>query len=471
MPWAEGAWARTAFAARGSGAAAPPGQQTLPPPIPGGTPHWIYTPGRTLAFGIRGWAGRMSPTAYPGGGISIRPVPERGVMEVTAWWPDADFLSLVRLRRDGTLEPVRGGSPVPVPGDTRRNACQNPSFEAGLNGTLPDLGTPTLTQVSDGTATEGSSYLKATIAAAGSCGVVLPTDVSSGIDLTVAFDLKLSSAASAFAVQAQWVDSSGNTLTTSATGLTGNDINRSIGQFARQIVHLSTPPAGVSATVKVVASGLPAGGSVSLDGVTIERGSSDGSYFDGATYGATWLGVTDLSASALAPLCVIDDGECPVDELVRYVLVNPSRKGGSMTSDAATLPSLDRVWLTHPKRPDQPMQIFCAKRPLRGKKAGQGVFQAIDDPLAITVSQRRRSGWVSTEEIQLWTFDEQSTADLWEMLDDNQPLFLRAPADHNYGPGIWLSLSDANEDPDGAADWQKWLKISSPWVQVAAPAV
>ncbi|UKD55161.1 hypothetical protein L3Q65_46165 [Amycolatopsis sp. FU40] len=471
MAWARGARAREAWAARGSGSSVPPGQQSAPPPIPGGTPTWIYTPNRTLARGMRGWAGRLSPISYPGGGISIRPVPDRGVMEVTAWWPDADFLSLVRLRMDGTLEPVRGGSPITVAGVTRRNYCQNPSFEAGLNGVLADLGTPTLAQVTDGTATQGKSYLRATIASAGSCGVVVPNALPPGIDLTIAFDVRLSAVASGFTVQAQWVDSGGLPLTTSTASLSSNDINRSVGQFARQVVRLTTPAAGVSATIKLVAAGLPASGSVSLDGITIERRVTDGSYFDGATYGATWLGVPDLSSAALAPLCVIQDGECPVDEPVRYVLVNPSRKGGSMTSGGATLESLGRVWLTHPKTPSAPMEIFCSKRPLRGKKAGRTVFQAIDDPLAITVSQRRRSGWVSTEDIQMWTFDEQSTAALWAFLDDNWPLFLRAPADHNWGPGVWLSLDDANEDPDGAADWQKYLKISASWVQVAAPAV
>lgn len=468
--WATGAYARTAYGGRNTADyAPPPGQQTLPPPIPGGTASWVYERNRSLTYGVRGWAGRLSPTSYPGGGISIRPISASGVMEVTAWWPDADVLNLVRVQPDGTLAPVRGGVPVVAPGPTRRNYCQNPSFEAGLNGTVPDLGTPTLTRPNDGTATQGSYYLKATVASAGSCGVVIPNNLTQGSITTVGMDMRLSAAATSVTAQATWLDSTGAALPVASATLSANDINRSVSQFARQVLQLAVPAAGVSATVKVVAAGLPAGGVMSLDGITLENGATNGSYFDGGTYGATWLGTVDLSASALAPLCVVNDGECPLDVGVKYKLVNPALTGGTMTSDIATLPSEERVWLTHPLTPDEPFEIFVEKRPLRGRSSGQGVFQAIDDPMFLTIAPRRRSGWRSTSDIALWTFGTGSTELLWSYFDDNMPVLIRPPASKNWGIGMWISLGDLAEDPDGAADFQEILKLTGPWVQVDSP--
>lgn len=471
MAYGTGGYARVGYAGAGNAAAPPAGQQTLPPPIPGGTATWVYEQNTTLTYAVRGFAGRQSQSNYPGGGISIRPIPDRGVMEVTAWWPDAAVLNLIRVDLDGTQTPVRGGAPVAAVGSTRRNLCQNPSFESGLNGVVPDLGTPTLTRPNDGTAPRGSYYLKATVAAAGSCGVVIPNAVGAGQDLTVAFDLKLSAAATSLTVQASFTDVDGNPLTLASATLTADQINNSVSQFARQVLRLTTPAAGVTATIKVIAGGLPAGGAMSLDGITIERGTtSDGSYFDGATYGATWLGTPDLSAAVLAPLLIVEDGECPLDVPVQYQLVNGSLTGGRMTSAYATLPSNETVWLTHPSAPDNPMEIFVAKRPLRGKAANQAVFQAINSPKFLTIASRTRSAWRSTEAIQIWTFGAEKTGRLLEMLDDNMPVLLRTPASLNYGPPMWLSLGDIEEDPDGAGDWQEMLKISAPWVEVAAPA-
>jgi len=470
MPWANTPYARYAYTGRGAGSPPPAGQQTLPPPIPGGTASWLYEPNRSLAWAVRGWAGRLSTTNYPGGGISIRPVAERGVMEITAWWPDADVLDLVRVEPDGTLVPVRGGSPVTVPGVTRRNLCQNPSFEAGLNGTVPDAGSPTLTNPNDGTAPRGLLYLKATVASAGSCGVVVPAALTSMQSATIGFDLRLSAAATSVTVQVSWTDIVGGALTATTATLTTDQINNSVAQFSRQVVQLPATAGAAGGTVKIIAGGMPAGGAMSLDGVTIERGPTDGTYFDGATYGATWLGAAQLSASALAPLAVVYDGECPTDVSVQYKLVNPALTGGTMTSDRAVLPSGDRVWLTHPSAPADPMEIFVEKRPLRGKAANQGVFQAINDPLFLTISSKRRSAWRGTDSIALWTFGSEQTERLLGYLDDNQPVLVRAPASLNYGPPLWISLGDLVEDPDGAADWQEFLKISAPWVQVAAPA-
>lgn len=469
MPWASTGYARVAFTGRGAGSPPPAGQQTLPPPIPGGTATWLYEPNRSVTWALRGWAGRLSPTNYPGGGISIRPIPDSGVMEITAWWPDAASLTLVRVDPDGTLVPVRGGT-FPTSGATRRNLCQNPSFEAGLNGTVPDAGSPTLNNPNDGTAPRGSLYLKATIAGAGSCGVVVPAALTAMLSATVGFDLRLSAVATSVTVQVSWTDITGAALTATSATLTSDQINNSIAQFSRQVVQIPASAGAAGGTVKIIAGGLPAGAAMSLDGVTIEAGQTDGSFFDGATYGATWLGTTQLSASTLAPLGVIQDGECPTDVSVAYRLVNPAPTGGTMTSDRAVLDSDEKVWLTHPRSASSPVEVFVAKRPLRAKSANQGVFQAINDPKFLTISSKRRSAWRSTESIQIWTFGSEQTEQLLAMLDDNLPVLLRTPVSLNYGPPLWLALGDIDEDPDGAGDWQEFLKISAPWVEVAAPA-
>lgn len=467
MPWARRPWARSAWAARGSGARRAPGEQTLPPPIPGGTGSWTYQPNRRLAWTVRGWASRTPNAVYPGGGISIRPVVEDGVMEVTAWWPDAPLLSLLRIHPDGSIWPVRNANPVPVPGPTRRNHSQNPSYEAGLNGTLPDLGSPALSQVSDGTSPRGEHHLAATIDTAGSCGVILPVDIPPGRDLTIGFDLRLTAMATSVTVQVTWLDAGGSALPVSVGVLTSDDINRSVGLWARQRVQVATPPDGVTATMKIVAAGLPAGVAMELDGHTVERAVTDGSYFDGGTYGAVWTGVEGLSTSALAPVAVVRDGECPVDERVQYKLVNPARNGGAMLSAASRLDSGGRVWLTHPAAPDSPVEIRIEARPRRGKEANQGIFQPIGDPLAVTVAPGRRSGWSSSEDMALWTFDRDETALLWEMLDDNQPMLLRAAAELAFSTGMWISFGSMQEDRDGTAEFQQYMKISGPWVQVS----
>jgi hypothetical protein len=470
MSWARGPWARAPFAGSlGTEKPAPAGQQQLPPPIPGGTAKWVYQPHKLLAYGWRSWAGRTSQQSYPGGGISIRPLPESGLMRITAWWPDATVLQLIRVHGDGSLYAVRGASPLMVPAPTRRNFCLNPSFEVGLNGVTADAGSPTLSRPSDGTASSGDFYLKAVNASAGSSGVTVPSSIPQGTDLTIGFDLRLSARATGVTVQINWADATGTPLTASSAILSANDINRSIEQFSRQVVRLATPVNGVTATVKIVAAGMPSAGELSLDAITIERAISDGSYFGGDTYGGTWLGVPGLSASALAPVLTIDDGECPTDVNVRYRVVNPRPSGGSMISDPSTLDSLGATWLTHPSWPTAPRKIQVKSVPKRTRQARQGVFKPLGSRYVLTVSEKARRAPSGTFELYALSWAERD--DLVRLFDDMSPVLVRTPSEYGYGSGMWLALGDMDEDPEDHLAYQDARLFSAPFNEVLAPAV
>lgn len=468
MPFSRGPFARAPFAGFiGTESSAPPGQQELPPPIPGGTAKWVYQQHKLLAFGWRSFAGRTSQQSYPGGGVSILPVPESGVMRVTAWWPDAAFLQIIRVHNDGSLYTVRDANPLQVTAPTRRNFATNPGLEVGLNGFVADAGTPTLTRPNDGTATAGSFYLKATNASLGSNGVTVPAAMPPGLDLTVGFDMKLSARATSVTVQVNWADAGGIPLTSTTAALTANDINQSVGQWSRQVVRMNTPLNGVTATVKVICGGMPAAGSQSLDQITIERGNTDGSPFDGSTYGATWAGTVGLSASVLAPMLTVDDGECPVDSSVQYRVVNPRATGGTMTSDPATLDSLGFTWLTHPLHAVTPRKITVKRAPKRTRVAKQGVFMPIGAKYSVSRSEARRRAPNGTFELYALSWAERD--DLLRLFDDMMAVLIRAPIDYGYGDGMWLELRDMDEDPEEHLAYQDVRLFSAPFDQTEAP--
>ncbi|QWF78697.1 hypothetical protein [Amycolatopsis sp. CA-230715] len=469
MSWARAIFARTPFAAgAGTESATLPGQQELPPPIPGGTAKWTYTPNPPLGWARRGWAGGASPPTYPGGGVSIRPVPEAGVMQVTAWWPDATVLQIIREHSDGTLWPVRGGNPLFVTRPTRRNYALNPSLEVGLHGYVADAGNPTLARVTGGSAARGGAYLAATIAAAGPVGVTVPTSIPSTPDVTIGVDLRFSARPSAVTVQITWTDLAGVPLPASTAALTTDQINQSVDQFARQVVKLSTPAGAVTPTVKVIAAGMPAGGVMALDGFTVERYSTAGSFFDGATYGGTWLGPAGLSASILAPLLNFADGEAPLDIPLRYRVVNPASTGGTMTSQLATLLSGGRTWLTHPSRTDRPLVVQVGAVPKRTRESPRGVFYPLGAtyPIIVSSSQRR----APTGELSLGALSFAERDELLAVFADLQPVYLRPPAEFGYGTGMWLSLGDLDEDPGDRRAYQGTRILTAPFHEVAAPS-
>lgn len=472
------AYGRAAYGGPSGLETVPPGQQTLPPPIPGGTTTWNYRRHPALNYGYRAYGGGSIVPNYPGGGISLRPVAERGIMEITAWWPDAALLSLIRVTRAGAATPVRGANPVPTAGVTRRNYATNPSVEIDRSGWLADAGNPTLLRTSVGAAPRGGFYLLATAAAAGSNGVTVPTAIPPGTNLTVGFDLWLKARPTGFTVTVNWADAAGGALTPTVVSLSAADINRSVAevaqasaQFARQAVSVNTPINGVTATLKLTATGMPLSTTniIGIDGVTVERDATDGSYFDGSTYGGLWSGATGLSVSVLAPLLKIEDGECPTDQPVSYQLVNPTPvAGGVMESPLVVLPSNGTTWLTHPGDPAHPRKIIVDKVPVETEDVDQGKFLAIGARYRVVVSAKQRAAPSGKIGFYALTWDERD--DLVSLFADLQPVLLRAPSEYGYRESMWLALGAQEQDPEDRLAYHDARLLSFPFDVVEAPA-
>ena len=470
------AYGRSAYGGPSGLETVPAGQQTLPPPIPGGTTTWLYRRHPALNYGYRAFGGGSIVPNYPGGGISLRPAPERGIMEVTAWWPDADFLTLVRIIGD-SVTPVRNSTPVTITGDTRRNYCTNPSVEIDRSGWLADAGNPTLLRTSVGVAPRGTYYLLATAAAAGSNGVTVPTAIPPGVNLTVGFDLWLRNRPTGFTVTVNWADITGAALTPTVVNLSAADINRSVADvtqanavFARQVVTVATPAAGVTATLKLTATGMPSASFnvMGVDGVTVERGTTTGSYFDGGTYGGQWLGTSGLSVSALSPLIVIEDGECPTDQPVSYQLVNPTPvSGGVMESPTIVLPSNGVTWLTHPGDSAHPRKVIVDKVPTETEDADQGRFLGIGARYRVVVSAKQRAA--PSGKIGFYALSWEERDDLRTLFRDLQPVLLRPPVEYGYREPMWLALGGLDQDAEDRLAYHDARLLTASYDVVEAP--
>ncbi len=398
------------------------------------------------------------------------PVPEIGVMRAHVWWPDAPAVQVLRRHPDGVLHPVRAAYPL-RPGATRRNLCANPSLEAGLNGYVQADGTPTLstiTTATDPTIPHGTQALRATIATAGSCGVVIPQALGGGGPVIIGIDLKLSVRPSSMTVTISWVDGSGGTLAPSSATLTANEINMSVGEWARQTVAaLPCPSSAATATVKVVAGGLPAGSTVDLDGVVMERG-GDGTWFDGDILGATWLGAQHLSASVLAPVITVDDGECPLDQAVTYLVANPAATGGRIVSEPVTLDSRGQSWLTHPDTPSAPIPALPPATFDISRALDAAVFAPLgrEHPVVIT-GQSRRS---PTGELSLTLLTRVERDALLARMRDGRPMLLRTPPSYGYDD-MWLTLLDSTQRRVGYLPREEPEILTAPFVAVEEPSV
>lgn len=450
---------------------APPVGQ-LPPPIPGNPATFSYSASlAAYPWAVGSYGGGFPLATYPGGGVLVTPLPDSGVMSVTAWWPNAAALQVTRIDIEGNRSPVRGAYPITVTQVTRTNWATNPSIETGTNGYVPDVGTPTLTRIADSAAPLGGWVLRATNASSGSNGVTVPTSLLSpptGQTMTIAWSMRTSARPTSVTLTVGWANSAGSALTTTSVALTTDQINNSIAQFARQMGTFTPPVGAVTPTVKITAGGMPAGGTMDLDAITIENGLTDGSAFDGSTFAASWTGTTDLSASVLAPTYTILDGECPLDTLVTYQVTYPGITGGWVLSTPATLLSSMRSWLTHPSNPDEPIQINLRRKPKRDYPIAQGVFAPIGRRNKVVVSASVRQGAEGTIEFNALSANDRET--LLGMFADGQPVLVRAPADYHF-EDQWLSLATVSDDPeDRLAYVDAWL-ISAPFIEVEAPSV
>jgi hypothetical protein len=466
--WGRSSWAGFPWAGPAVSTAPIPGESTIPPPIPGATTTFVYNyqPG-TGPWAMRSWAGALPLVSNPGGGISIAPNPDTGVMQVWAWWPDAPVVQLLRINVNGDRSPVRGAYGLTVSGGTRRNYATNPSAEVDLSGYVPGTGSPTLTRVARVGASSGSWAWRATVAGAGTNEVTIPHSLPAQ-SVTVALDLKLSALPTGVTISLGWTNSSGGALTTSSVSLTADQYTASVNQFYRHKVTL-TPPAGAAnaGSLKVTTTGMPAGGQMEGDLVLAEVGISDGSYVDGSLLGGTWVGTAHLSVSLLAPIQFIQDGECPLDVPVRYEVYNPALSGGRITSAPATLLSANRAWLTHPDATSTPMEVRLTTTPGLVHALPQAVFPILDSPFPFPVSAAQRLAPNGAVEVIATTFAERD--EILGMFGTGTPVLLRQPDRFGRGEGEWIVLADITEDALDQKGWGELRLLRAPFQVVESP--
>lgn len=444
---------------------------TLPPPIPGDSATFSYATNiGAYPWALFTWAGGPPPQAYPGGGIVATALPDQGIIQLTLWWPNAPSLSVARVTVDGARTAVRGAAPLIVTVPTRRNYANNPSIEVGTNGFVPDAGSPTLTQLADATAPDGANVLRATVAGAGSNGVTVPTALltpGNGSFVTVGWGMRTSARPTTVTLTISWTDALGGALSTNTATLTADQINASVATWARQVLTVAPPNTAVTPTVKIVAAGMPAGGTMDLDAFTIEIGTTSGSYFAGNTLGAIWNGTVGLSTSALAPILTLYDGEAPLDTLLYYQISYPGLTGGRVVSDPLTLLSGGASWLSHPNQITNPITVALQEVPKLERSIADGVFWPLAGTFPLVVASTRRAPSGSLNFVWL-TFAERDA--LLAFMADGAPLLLRTA--HEFGgENRWLALHNVTEDRGDRKAYQDAGLLAADFHEVARPSL
>lgn len=472
MSWSADPWGEAPWSAGVVPSTTPPGQ-TIPPPIPGATTQYSYARQTgILPWSLASWSGGFAPSVYQPGGIVASPNPDTGTCTIYAWWPYASKMLLVRVTPDGVRTPVRGGYPLAAIGSTRINACPNPSVEAGLNGYVPGTGSPTLgtvTRTDLDPSDPDTTAWTATISAAGTNEVTVPLSLASAQIVTVGIDLSIADRPTALTITIGWTDSGGNALASSVATLTSNQVGASISQYGRAVVYLQPPVGAFAATnMKVAGTGLPAGDVMSGDRITVEKGRTDGSYFDGDVLGGLWTGATQLSTSIAAPVATVVDGECPLDVPVTYQVFDPDLVGGSASASSVVLASNGQAWLGHPLSPSAPIPCTPTEVPTVVHALPQAILPVMGRPKPVVVTSTVRQA--PSGAIKIGCGDFADRAALLALLADAQPLLFRAPAEYGFGYGQWLTFSDISEDAGGRLAWQQARVLSANYQEVDAPA-
>lgn len=460
VPWSEGPWSGPAIPA------APP-QQVIPPPIPGATTTYTYGSQQIYPWSYGGWSGGVAPFAALAGGIIASPSPSTGTVTVSAWWPYAGTLQLMRTGPDGLRTAVRGGYPVTVSTPTLTNYATNPN-SVSTSGYVPGTGSPTLSLLTR-TDAVGGTAVRATNASAGTNEVTVPQALPADPLVTVAFDLQLAAKATTLTVTVGWNDGNGNALAATSGSLTADQISSATGQFTRMVFQFAPPAAAATcSTLKVTATGMPAGGTMDLDRWKLVPTNDDGAYADGDSLGAQWTGTAGLSTSVLAPVQTIVDGECPLDVACSYAVYTPTLTGGYARTPTITLASNENSWLTHPGSPSMPVQVYPYATPTLTRKIPQGTFPIIGraNPIVVSGSSRLSPTGVILFDAATFAARDQLLA----LFADGSAVLLRAPADYGYGQGWWLALGDIVEDPRGRPAWSQSRPLSCPFTVVDAPA-
>lgn len=466
MAWSQDPWSDVPW----SGPVIPstPPNQVIPPPIPGGTTSYTYGAQQgAYPWSYGGWSGAVAPFAALAGGIVAAPNSATGAVSVSAWWPYAPTLQLIRFGPDGSRTLVRGGYPVVVSTPTLINYATNPNSIAAT-GYVPGTGSPTLSLFAR-TDIAGNA-VRATNASSGTSEVTVPQSLPGGNAVTAAFDLQLSARATSVTVTLGWNDALGGALTATAVSLTANQINQCFGQFGRLVLSF-TPPgaAAVCSTLKVNAGGMPAAGKMDLDRWKVVTSQDDGTYGDGDTLGGQWTGTSGLSTSVLAPVVTIVDGECPLDVAISYQLYAPFLTGGFATAPTITLASQEQSWLTRPANPSAPLVCLPRGAPVLEHDIDQGIFNIIDRMYPVGVSSAVRLA--PSMQLELHAQTQVARDALKALFADGSAVLLRAPESYGYGLGMWLFIGKVTEARTGGAyAWQEgWLMSFSAQV-VDSPA-
>lgn len=446
---------------------ATPGQQ-IPPAIPGGTTTYVWAVQQgAYPWSYQGWGGGVAPVPYSGGGIVVVPDPATGTARVSCWWPYAPTLQLIRISPTGTRTLVRGGFPVTVTAATLINYATNPN-SISTAGYVPGTGSPTLSLIARTDATGGTA-VRATNASAGTSEVTVPQSLVADPYVTAAVDMRLSARPTAVTVTAGWVDGVGTALASTAVSLTADQINASVGVFGRQLVQVAPPAAAATcSTLKVAATGMPAGGTMDLDRWKIVQDVNDGTYGDGDTLGGMWTGTTGLSTSVLAPVQTVVDGECPLDVAISYQLYAPLLTGGFAVAPTITLASREQSWLTHPASPSTPLLCLPRAAPTLEHDIDQGIFTVIDRAFPVGISSAVRLA--PSLQLELHAQTEAARDALKALFADGSAVLLRAPESYSYGLGMWLFVGKVMEARTGAFAWQEGWLMSFSAQQVDAPA-
>jgi hypothetical protein len=467
--WARVAYASAPWAAETIPNVIPAGIQPVPPPIPSATSSYTYlTQTGVAAWATRSWAGAQATPVFPGGGISVAPLPDLGIVRIWAWWPDAANLQIVRIDQDGNRTAVRGGFPRVVSEKTRRNLCLNPSFEAGLNGyTQLDINT-TFTQVTTAPYVADGAYALRMTSTTTTTGATWPATLPGAGPYTIAFNLGFTTKPTAVTVTVAWLTSAGTSAGSTVLALSADQLAASLGQSVRHTFQFAAPSTAVSGTVQLVATGITAGSTqVFLDAVMVEAATTSGAYFDGSTTYGLWSGVTHLSSAVLSPVQVFDDAECPLDVPIVYEVYSSAFSGGRMRTDPVLLLSNGRTWLTHTEI-GPPVIVDLRSVPSQVYGIERGVFRAMGAPRAITVTGATR--FAPTGTIVFNAISKAEHDALLTMFDDGSPVLLRTPAEYHYdSAGQWLSLGDLTEDREGRKAWMDAWVLSAPYDEVDPP--
>lgn len=480
----------------------------------------IVDPSRPDLAGYR-WlpqqsVGPYAGTAYGGGGLAstsalggltAEPDAGLGVVRLTAWWTGAPYLRITRIDAAGNRTPVRNAYPLVVQVATRRNLATNPSVEVDTAGYLAQANT-TISRVV-GPTLYGSAFLRAQATAAGAVNVAVPVLLPTDAPFAVSFGLRYSAAPTgALTIAVAWQDQNGASMGTTSATVTAANLATYAARWDRLPAQVITPPSPivvppssptatdgytrvpVQGVLTVQGAGMAANATLDLDGVLVEAvvqvtgatGSTTalgatGAYFDGSTRYGQWVGTANASASALASPVTVTDGEAPLDQPVQYELAAPDQPSFIVRTEAVTLPSRGASggpasWLSHPDGRSA-FRVWVTETPELTRTAKRGLYDVLGRETPIAVATGRRTAPTGTITVHTRTAVERDR--LVDMLADNQPLLLRAPAEMGYGAGWWVSIGDTVEKalthfggPNIAGEYIRETEL--PFAVCAAPA-